>query len=187
MTTETDTPRCPECRKADLRPVRYDETIEYRGSPLNVTDLEGYECPACGADPVFPDQFRRNSARFTDARRSADGLLTGASIRKLREALGLTQAEAARLLGGGANAFSKYERGEVMQSEAMDRLMRVLAAFPWVLDWLRDLVNGRVEPNATEYGAGGPRSWVAVNDGTWARPFREGSLVEHDSDWRKAE
>ncbi len=39
----------------------------------------------------------------------------------------------------GANAFSKYERGEVVQSEAMDKLMRLaLVDRPVdVLDWLR--------------------------------------------------
>jgi HTH-type transcriptional regulator/antitoxin MqsA len=30
-----------------------------------------------------------------------------------------------RVFGGGRNAFSKYERGEVSQSVAMDKLIRV--------------------------------------------------------------
>jgi len=39
--------------------------------------------------------------------------------------LGLTQHAASSIFGGGLNAFSKYERGEVIQSKAMDKLIRV--------------------------------------------------------------
>lgn len=62
-----------------------------------------------------------------------DGLLTGAQIRTLRESLGLTQAQAARIFGGGPVAFSKYEHDDVTQSDAMDKLLRVANAVPEAL------------------------------------------------------
>ena len=102
-----------------------------------VSGLEHYECTTCGADPAFPDQIRRNELIIADAKRRSHGLLTGAEIRELREELGLSQTEAADLFGGGANAFSKYERGEVIQSVPMDRLLRVVHAFPHLLGVLR--------------------------------------------------
>ncbi|WP_354470402.1 type II toxin-antitoxin system MqsA family antitoxin [Marinobacterium sp. MBR-109] len=37
------------------------------------------------------------------------------------------------MLGGGRNAFSKYERGEVAQSVAMDRIIRVCQTHPSLL------------------------------------------------------
>lgn len=82
-------------------------------------------------------QVRRNHARVVDARRRADGLLTGREIRALRKSLGLSQKDASEVFGGGTNAFSKYERGEVVQSVAMDRLLRLVARYPLLLDDLR--------------------------------------------------
>ena len=55
----------------------------------------------------------------------------------IRKRLGLTQAQAARLMGGGDNAFSKYERGEVTQSAAMNSVLLLLDAFPDGLEVLR--------------------------------------------------
>jgi len=51
----------------------------------------------------------------------------------------LTQKDASSLFGGGANAFSKYERGDVIQSDAMDRLMRLVKQHPGLLGDLRGL------------------------------------------------
>ncbi|MGK7294215.1 MAG: type II toxin-antitoxin system MqsA family antitoxin [Candidatus Wenzhouxiangella sp. M2_3B_020] len=132
------TPTCPMCEQATLQPDTHTGEIEHNANRLEVRDLEFYCCPECGADPVFPDQARRNHCRFQDARRRSDGLLTGDEIVRVREALGLTQRQAADLFGGGANAFSKYERGDVIQSVAMDRLMRLIAAHPEHMSELRE-------------------------------------------------
>lgn len=59
-------------------------------------------------------------------RKSVDGLLTGAEICALRDKYHLTQGQAARLFGGGPEAFSKYENDDVAQSEAMDNLLRLV-------------------------------------------------------------
>ncbi|PKL96745.1 MAG: type II toxin-antitoxin system MqsA family antitoxin [Gammaproteobacteria bacterium HGW-Gammaproteobacteria-8] len=129
-------PTCPVCEHGTLRPSTYVAEIGHGEQRLRVSDLECYECADCGADPVFPDQARRNHRRYQDARRRADGLLTGEEIACIREKLGLTQRQSAALFGGGTNAFSKYERGDVTQSVAMDRLMRMLDAHP---DYLAEL------------------------------------------------
>ena len=52
----------------------------------------------------------------------------------------LTQEEAAKVFGGGVNAFSKYERGEVTQSAAMDKLIRVAADDQTVFMRLKTMV-----------------------------------------------
>ncbi|MGH8162266.1 MAG: type II toxin-antitoxin system MqsA family antitoxin [Gammaproteobacteria bacterium] len=124
---------CPVCERGHLTPQTYSDEFSYRGKMLRVDGLEGYLCDTCGADPVFETQIRRGHAKYQDARRRADGLLIGSEIRELRKQLGLTQQQAARIFGGGANAFSKYERGDVMQSVAMDRLIRVCIRHPQLL------------------------------------------------------
>ena len=58
-------------------------------------------------------------------------------MRKLRERLNLTQKAAGELLGGGANAFQKYESGEVSPSQSMVNVLRLLASDPARVEELR--------------------------------------------------
>lgn len=128
---------CPVCGQESLKKGTHDFGLMWADQKILVSDLEHYDCSVCGADPAFPDQIRRNELKIADAKRRAQGLLTAAEIREVREELSLSQADAAALFGGGANAFSKYERGEVIQSVPMDRLLRVANAHPYVITTLR--------------------------------------------------
>ncbi|EMK6695522.1 type II toxin-antitoxin system MqsA family antitoxin, partial [Vibrio cholerae] len=66
-----------------------------------------------------------------------DGLFSSKEIADARIKLGLTQEQASIVFGGGRNAFSKYERGEVSQSAAMDKLIKQALKHPIVY---RDLL-----------------------------------------------
>ena len=57
-------------------------------------------------------------------------ILNPDEIRATRERLGLSQAEAGRLLGGGPRAFAKYEAGIVKPSAAFNNLLLVLRDNP---------------------------------------------------------
>ena len=130
----TRVPDCPMCQTPNPWEARFvDETYCYKGQEFPLRDIEYSECRVCGFDVVLPRQKRRNEARIRDQHRRIDGLLTGHQIKAIRKNLGLSQAQAADLLGGGANAFSKYERGEVIQSLAMNKLLLLLAAMPHAL------------------------------------------------------
>lgn len=133
----TDELLCPQCEKGHLAASTWADDFRHGDRAVHVDGLECYVCDQCGADPVFTDQIRRNQLKIADAKRRADGLLTGAEVRHAREHLGLTQQEAASLFGGGTNAFSKYERGDVLQSTAMDRLLRAALFYPDLIDFLR--------------------------------------------------
>lgn len=132
----TDPVICPSCEQGHLSPSLFADDFRHNGESVHVQGLECFVCDRCGADPVFPDQIRRNQRRIADGKRQADGLLTSTEIRAIRLNLGLTQQEAAVLFGGGANAFSKYERGDVMQSVAMDRLLKAAAFLPGLVEFL---------------------------------------------------
>ena len=69
----------------------------------------------------------------------------------IRESLDLTQAEAGKLLGGGPNAYAKYEAGTVKPSAAAANLLRLLYDHPEMLDVLRD-----AEPAAMPAQASAP-------------------------------
>lgn len=130
---------CPVCEEGHLHEDCFAGDFKHGEQTVHVDDLECCRCDACGADPVLKDQIRRNHLKVADAKRRMDGLLSGGEIKALREYLRLSQSEAAELFGGGANAFSKYERGDVLQSKPMDRLLRVTARFPFLLHALREM------------------------------------------------
>jgi HTH-type transcriptional regulator/antitoxin MqsA len=69
-------------------------------------------------------------------KKQVQGLLTGNELQVLRKRWGLKQADAAKVFGGGPVAFSKYESDDVMQSDAMDKLLRLAAEVPAALDKL---------------------------------------------------
>lgn len=133
----TNLKTCNECGEGYLHPSTWEADFRHYDGTIHVDGLQCHRCDACGADPVFSDQIVFNEKRIADAKRKETGRLIGREVRVLREQLGLTQQQAAELFGGGANAFSKYERGEVMQSVAMDRLMKAAAFVPGVLEFLQ--------------------------------------------------
>lgn len=127
---------CPICIIGKLKLFNIPDDTQYKGQILQ-TDVEYAVCSQCGEEMILPDQIKRNDRRIRDAWRKADGLLTGKEIIGLRNHLRLTQQQASKIFGGGANAFSKYERGEIIQSEAMDKLMRLALEKEDVLLWLK--------------------------------------------------
>ena len=69
--------------------------------------------------------------------------LSPSKIRSIRKRLGLTQAEAGEVLGGGPSGFAKYERGDVAPSGALNRLLRLVEADPNLIEVLR---GGSLQP-----------------------------------------
>ena len=59
--------------------------------------------------------------------------LTPDEIRSIREFLRLSQVEAGEIVGGGPNAFAKYESGTVKPSAAVLKLLQLLEARPELL------------------------------------------------------
>ena len=57
-----------------------------------------------------------------------------AQLRTTRKRLGLKQAEAAAIFGGGVNAFSEYERGIRQPSKSTVLLLKLLDRHPELLD-----------------------------------------------------
>lgn len=124
---------CPDCEAGQLHSETYSDEIEHRGHTLRLDDLVCLVCDHCGSEIFRPEQIRQNDRIMAEAKRRADGLLLADEIRNIRKSFDLTQHQAAEIFGGGANAFSKYERGEVIQSVAMDRLLRLVARYPVLL------------------------------------------------------
>ncbi len=116
---------CPLCGEGHITP-RVESTVrEYRDQQGRVA-VRFSECDACGSEFAGDEESRANKRAVLAFRKSVDGLLTGAEIRALREKLGITQDQAARLFGGGPKAFSKYESDDVAHAESMNNLLRLV-------------------------------------------------------------
>src|SRR5437868_4578203 len=111
-------------------------TVEHEGRKAKVEALSGWRCIACGEVEFDAGSAKRYAA-------AGDKLVTEArerqrqEIRRIRRKLGLSQVAAARLTGGGHNAFSRYERGEAAPLPAVVNLFRLLDKHP---ELLKDLV-----------------------------------------------
>lgn len=121
---------CSACEQGTLDLLKSDRPFKYSDAQLVVQGVEYARCPVCGEEMVLADQAKRNDVRYADARRAHDGLLKSNEIYVIREKLGVGQQEAAAIFGGGQNAFSKYERGEVTQSRSMDLVLRLASEVP---------------------------------------------------------
>ncbi len=120
---------CPICGEGHLQPQVSKNLVEYKGQTAELK-FHVSLCDACGSEQSNAMQLRANKRAMMAFKKRVDGLLTGAEVRALRERLGLSQAEAARIFGGGPVAFSKYESDDVAQSEAMDKLLRLADELP---------------------------------------------------------
>jgi HTH-type transcriptional regulator / antitoxin MqsA len=111
-------------------------TIEHAGLTATVEGLSGWRCEGCGEVEFEADSARRYAAAG-DELVLRDRERQSKEIRRIRRKLGLSQIAAARLTGGGHNAFSRYERGEAAPLPAVVNLFRLLDKHP---ELLKDLV-----------------------------------------------
>ncbi|HHF3183987.1 TPA: type II toxin-antitoxin system MqsA family antitoxin [Vibrio alginolyticus] len=125
----TNTTTCSICEEGNLQPHVGHNLVDYKGHQKEL-DIHYSECDCCGSEITVPAQSRANKRLMTEFKKQVDGLLTGKELRELRLGFGLTQADAAKVFGGGPVAFSKYEADDVAQSEAMDKLLRLAQALP---------------------------------------------------------
>lgn len=139
---------CPVCWKGKLTASTFTGKIKPRdgSKPFQIKDLECCLCDSCGCDPVLADQTIRNGIKIVDAKRKRVGLLTSTEIKDIRKKLNLTQRRASKIFGGGANSFSKYEQGYVVQSEAMDKLIRVADKSPESFSMLEESSKAGTNP-----------------------------------------
>jgi putative zinc finger/helix-turn-helix YgiT family protein len=134
--------RCVECREKQVYPqaTDYTITVKHDGRPyeIHIPDLEIPTCRNCG-EKVFGG---KEDGRITDALREHVGLLKPGEIRRKREGLKLTQDALAEQLGVAKETISRWETGGVIQSRAMDKLLRLFFGCPPVREFLQQRTEG---------------------------------------------
>ena len=117
--------RCFECRAIEVFPKSTDHTttVKHDGREylVRIPDLAIPTCRKCGAQTFSVG----DDDRIVAALRSQLGLLTPIEIQKRRGQLNLNQQEIAEQLGVAKETISRWETGALIQSRAMDNLLRL--------------------------------------------------------------
>lgn len=116
--------------------ARRDLSFTYRDHNLTVPKISGWHCPVCG-ECQFDNAEGKRYSDAVDAFCAAVDHEIAESVRYIRKKLGLRQAEAGKLFGGGASAFSEYERGKTQPHKSTVLLLKLLDKHPELLDELR--------------------------------------------------
>jgi HTH-type transcriptional regulator/antitoxin MqsA len=102
-----------------------------------VSAVQGWHCPACGEIEFTESASSDRYSAALAALRQAANKQRADSVRSIRKKLGLRQAEAGRLFGGGVSAFSDYERGKTQPHKSTVLLLKILNKHPDLLDEVR--------------------------------------------------
>lgn len=124
--------QCPICFEGTLQDGKSTRQMEYRGHTYAYT-VKGSFCDHChDGFPLHDAKEEKAWQTFRDGVDEAER----AELLRIRKKLGLKQAEASLLAGGGKNAFSRYERGEAKPVAAVINLFRLLDKHPTLLNEL---------------------------------------------------
>jgi HTH-type transcriptional regulator/antitoxin MqsA len=127
---------CANCGAREAVPFKGETfRISHKGVSAEVKGLSGSRCSSCG-ETVFDQRSAKRYAAAGDKLVLQARAAERSEIRRIRRKLGLSQAMAAKLTGGGHNAFSRYERGEAAPLPAVVNLFRLLDRHP---DLLKEL------------------------------------------------
>lgn len=129
-----EAPSCPEMcgpMKRDSRPM----TLTYEDHSITL-DMPGWYCDDCGQSIHTGADMKHSDRVLIRLKARAEGLLEPEEIRRIRKRLGLTQAAAGEVIGGGPRAFQKYESGDLLPSRAISSALLLLDQQPKLIGCL---------------------------------------------------
>lgn len=130
--------KCPACGAAELvREVR-DLPYAYKGETTVISAVAGRYCPACGEGVLSAAESTQVSAAMLAFNRRVNAsIFDPGFVAQVRKKLALDQREAAKIFGGGVNAFSRYETGKTKPPLALLQLLKLLDRHPELLSEVR--------------------------------------------------
>ncbi len=125
--------KCPSCGVgkvvAGIRNVPY----TYKGKRTVIKAVKGQYCnnPKCREVVMEMDESARMSREMLAFNKTVNAKLTPMDLLpSVRQRFNLTQQQAAKVFGGGPNAFSRYESGKTKPPLALVQLFKVLDKHP---------------------------------------------------------
>jgi len=132
-----DCPVCGSSRSMVFEPR--DTPVVYKGAS-RAHQATTWWCSVCGECILEPSMLAERERIFIELRAETDEIFLPERVASIRKKLGISQREASRVLGGGANAFQRYESGDVPVSDAMKNLLTLLDNDP---QRLREILRAR--------------------------------------------
>ena len=128
-------PVCPETGAPMVRGSR-PMTLTYKGQSVTF-DMPGWYVDGSDEGIHNGEDMKVSDRELNRLKARVDGLLLPEAIKRVRRKLQLTQREAGTLIGGGPNAFQKYEKGDLLASRAASNLLLVLDKHPGALEVIK--------------------------------------------------
>jgi HTH-type transcriptional regulator / antitoxin MqsA len=128
-------PICPTTGAPMHRDVR-PQTLSYKGESVTF-DMPGWYSDTSGESTHTGVDMKVSDRMLNRLKARTEGLLEPEEIRRIRKKLGLTQADAGQIIGGGPRAFQKYETGDLLPSRAISSALVLLDHDPDALTVLR--------------------------------------------------
>ncbi len=125
--------QCQLCFEGTMKEGTQVKMLDYRGRKYELV-AHGAFCDHC--NDGFTDHDVQEESAWEAFRDKVDAE-DAAELARIRKKLKLTQQEAAKIAGGGHNAFSRYERGEAKPVQAVINLFKLLDHHPDLLKELR--------------------------------------------------
>jgi HTH-type transcriptional regulator/antitoxin MqsA len=125
--------KCPTCGTGNLVAAVRNLPYTYKGKKTVIKGVRGQFCDnlKCGEVVMEMGESVRTSKEMLEFNKKVNGELTPIDLlTEVREQLKLTQQEAAKVFGGGPNAFSRYESGKTKPPVALVKLFKVLKKHP---------------------------------------------------------
>jgi len=116
---------CPFCEEGILSRQTKNTEYKYKGHS-QLLPQPGIYCSTCDEAILEPSDLKYNRIQLQSFKSKVDGLLVPQEVKRIRKSLGLKQGEAAKIFGGGHNAFSRYELGELAVPKSMSLLLKIL-------------------------------------------------------------
>jgi HTH-type transcriptional regulator/antitoxin MqsA len=110
-------------------------TLTYKGQSITI-DMPGWYANQSDECIFTVEDMKISDRALNRLKARSEGLLLSEDIRRIRKRLGLTQAAAGELIGGGKRAFQKYEAGDLLPSRAICNALVLLDHDPAGLEIL---------------------------------------------------
>ena len=124
---------CPTCGTGNLVAATRDMPYTYKGRKTVIKAVKGQYCDnrKCREIVMDKSESARTSRKMLEFNKKVNAELTPIDLlTQVREQFKLTQQQAAKVFGGGPNAFSRYESGKTKPPVALVKLFKVLSKHP---------------------------------------------------------
>jgi len=117
-------PVCPETGAPMHRNAR-PMTLTYKDRSITF-EMPGWYCTESEESTHTGEDMKVSDRMLNLLKARVEGLLEPEQIRSIRKKLGLSQADAGQVIGGGPRAFQKYEAGDLLPSRAISSALLLL-------------------------------------------------------------